>query len=227
MGHPGEPTNRERQAEQRRNQLIDIALDLFAEKGVGGATIKDIATRAGVAQGLVYHYFDSKEDLLPAIIERHGPIQPMTELLASVSGRPAAEGLPLLAHGVYRIASERRKLLSVLAREILVRPEMRLLALGVRARLLAVAGAYLDSRIALGELRPHDTTVTLQTLAASVIPLAVVGLEPEPYITHLVETLLHGVAVSTNAASVAANTQTTDQQPTHPEGGPAEPPAAR
>lgn len=194
MGHPGGPTNRERQAEQRRNQLIDAALDLFAEKGVDGATIKDIATRVGVAQGLVYHYFASKEDLLSAIIERHGPVQPMSALLTGVYGRPAAEGLPLLAHGVYQVASERRKLLSVLAREILVRPEMRVMALGVRAQMLAIAGAYLDSRIALGELRPHDTTVTLQSLAASVIPLAVVGLEPEPYITHLVQMLLRGIA---------------------------------
>ena len=217
MGHPGGPTNRERQAEQRRNQLIDTALDLFAEKGVDGATIKDIATRVGVAQGLVYHYFDSKEDLLSAIIERHGPVQPFSALLASVYERPAAEGLSLLAHGVYRVASERRKLLSVLAREILVRPEMRLMALGVRAQVLAIAGAYLDSRIALGELRPHDTTVTLQSLAASVVPLAVVGLEPEPYITHLVEILLRGVA--------APGYNPANDQPTGPRAAPAKPTA--
>lgn len=194
MAHPGEPTSRERQAEQRRTQLIDTALDLFAEKGVDGATIKDIATRAGVAQGLVYHYFASKDDLLGAIIERHGPVQPLRALLASLTDLPAAEGLLALAHGVYGIAQERRKLLSIAAREVLVRPEMRPVALGVRAQILAAVGAYLDSRIALGELRPHDTTVTIQTLAASVIPLAIVGLEPEPYITHLVETLLHGIA---------------------------------
>ncbi len=219
MGHPGAPTSRERQAEQRRNQLIDTALDLFAEKGVDGATIKDIATRAGVAQGLVYHYFDRKEDLLPAIIERHGPIQPMITLLAGIYGRPAAEGLSMLAHGVYQLASERRKLLSVLAREILVRPEMRLMALGVRARMLGAAGAYLDSRIALGELRPHDTAVTLQTLAASVVPLAVVGLEPEPYITHLVETLLHGVAISDGHGEAPADGHHTASA----DGGPARP----
>ena len=205
MAHPGEPTNRERQAEQRRTQLIDTALDLFAEKGVDGATIKDIATRAGVAQGLVYHYFDSKEDLLGAIIERYGPVQPLRALLASLADLPAAEGLLALAHGVYGIAQERRKLLSIVAREALVRPEMRPVALGVRAQVLAAVGAYLDSRIALGELRPHDTTVTIQTLAASVVPLAIFGLEPEPYITHLVGTLLHGIAAPSHAPSQPAS----------------------
>jgi len=51
------PTRRELQAQERRNQLIDAALALFAEKGLDNTTIKDLAARVGVAQGLIYHYF--------------------------------------------------------------------------------------------------------------------------------------------------------------------------
>ncbi|HLY30617.1 MAG TPA: TetR/AcrR family transcriptional regulator [Ktedonobacterales bacterium] len=193
---PGRSTSRERQAEQRRIQLIDIALDLFSEKGVDGATIKDIAAQAGVAQGLVYHYFDSKEALLLAVIERHGPIEPLRALLAQVFSQSAREGLSTLAHGAYHIMSARKKLLRVVLREALLRPEMRETMMQVRAQILAVVGAYLESRVAQGELRPHNTEVAMQTLAATVASLVLGGFPPDPFIDQLVEMMVKGLTAS-------------------------------
>ncbi|MEO7075761.1 MAG: TetR/AcrR family transcriptional regulator [Ktedonobacterales bacterium] len=191
---PERPTRREQQAEQRRAQLIDTALDLFAEKGVESTTIKDIATHADVAQGLVYHYFDSKDALFMAVIERHGPIKPARELMTQVYGHPASEKLPEIAHAMYRLASEREKLLRIVLREALTRPEMRQVLLLVRGQMLAIVGGYLQSRIAAGELRPHATDVTLQTMALSILSLVLLGLPPDPYIDDLVETVLHGIS---------------------------------
>jgi len=57
------PTKRKRQAEERRKQLIDTALKLFAAKGFENTTTKNIAEAAGVAQGLIYHYFGGKEEI--------------------------------------------------------------------------------------------------------------------------------------------------------------------
>jgi AcrR family transcriptional regulator len=68
----GQPTRRELQAQERRNQLIDSALTLFAEKGFERTTIKDLSEAARVAQGLIYHYFESKEELLFAAVDKHG-----------------------------------------------------------------------------------------------------------------------------------------------------------
>ncbi len=48
------PTKRDLQAETRRSQLLDIALALFAERGVENVSIKDLATEAGVAQGPIH-----------------------------------------------------------------------------------------------------------------------------------------------------------------------------
>jgi AcrR family transcriptional regulator len=45
---------RDLQAETRRNQLLDIALALFAERGVENVSLKDLAAEANVAQGLIY-----------------------------------------------------------------------------------------------------------------------------------------------------------------------------
>jgi len=54
--------------QQRVIQILDTALDVFAHKGFHSATIADIAQKAGVAKGLLYHYYNSKEELLSHIV---------------------------------------------------------------------------------------------------------------------------------------------------------------
>lgn len=54
--------------QQRVMQILDAALDVFAHKGFHSATIADIAQKAGVAKGLLYHYYSSKEELLSHIV---------------------------------------------------------------------------------------------------------------------------------------------------------------
>ncbi|MDH4137512.1 MAG: TetR/AcrR family transcriptional regulator [Anaerolineae bacterium] len=62
--------SRERLIEERRNQILDAAALLFARKGYKGATIREIAREAGVAEGTIYNYFDSKHDLLISLPQR-------------------------------------------------------------------------------------------------------------------------------------------------------------
>jgi AcrR family transcriptional regulator len=50
--------------EERRRQILHAAVRAFARKGYHASRVSDIATEAGVAYGLVYHYFASKEGLL-------------------------------------------------------------------------------------------------------------------------------------------------------------------
>ncbi|MEW5846980.1 MAG: helix-turn-helix domain-containing protein [Bacteroidota bacterium] len=54
--------------QQRVMQILDAALDVFAHKGFHSATIADIAQKAGIAKGLLYHYYSSKEELLSHIV---------------------------------------------------------------------------------------------------------------------------------------------------------------
>lgn len=53
----------------RRQQILEAALDLFSEQGLKGATSKDIAERAEVTHGLIYFYFTSKEELFKAAFD--------------------------------------------------------------------------------------------------------------------------------------------------------------
>jgi len=62
------PTKREQQKEERRKQILAAALKVFTEKGFHAANVSDVAAAAGVSQGTIYWYFDSKEDLFQAAI---------------------------------------------------------------------------------------------------------------------------------------------------------------
>ncbi|MFD0698719.1 TetR/AcrR family transcriptional regulator [Paenibacillus sp. GCM10027628] len=56
--------------EQRRDIILEGALNCFAEKGYGGTTIDDIAIRLGISKGAIYTYFPSKEDIYIRLMEK-------------------------------------------------------------------------------------------------------------------------------------------------------------
>ncbi|MCK6546112.1 TetR/AcrR family transcriptional regulator [Myxococcota bacterium] len=56
-------------AADRRKQILQAAVEVFAERGFHRTRVSDIAKRAGVAYGLIYHYFDSKDDVLSSVFE--------------------------------------------------------------------------------------------------------------------------------------------------------------
>lgn len=59
---------RKEQKEMRRQQIIYAALELFVSKGYAATKITDIASKANMSTGLLFHYFDSKEHLYEEII---------------------------------------------------------------------------------------------------------------------------------------------------------------
>jgi AcrR family transcriptional regulator len=62
----GNGTRRNLPAEERRREMLDAALDLFSEKGMG-ITVQELADRVNVTQPLVHRYFPAKADLIAAI----------------------------------------------------------------------------------------------------------------------------------------------------------------
>jgi AcrR family transcriptional regulator len=56
--------------EQRRTQLLDIGMQLFADRSYEDVWIEEVAEIAGVSRGLMYHYFPTKRDFFAAIVER-------------------------------------------------------------------------------------------------------------------------------------------------------------
>ena len=77
--------------EERPGQILVAAMDVFAEHGIAGARLEEIASRAGVSKGTIYLYFQSKEDLFRAVV-REIVVPRMVETEQAVRGAtPTAE----------------------------------------------------------------------------------------------------------------------------------------
>jgi AcrR family transcriptional regulator len=74
---------------QRREQLLDVGRALFAERGFDGASIEEIASRAGVSKPVVYEHFRSKEGLYAVVVDRE-----MEHLLDSITSALTAPAHP-------------------------------------------------------------------------------------------------------------------------------------
>jgi TetR/AcrR family acrAB operon transcriptional repressor len=61
---------RSARAERRRHRILDAAAHCFGLNGFTKTTVEEIASNAGVSKGLVYAYFESKDDLLDAVLDR-------------------------------------------------------------------------------------------------------------------------------------------------------------
>ena len=96
-----ERTVAERQpgAEEKRRRILDAAVRVFARRGFHASRVGDIAEEAGVAHGLLYHYFSSKDEVLQTVFREN-----WAELLerfeqVEASDEPADEKL----HGIVKI----------------------------------------------------------------------------------------------------------------------------
>lgn len=59
-----------KEANVRKNEILDAAARLFAEKGFDNTSTSDIMSAVGIAKGTLYHHFKSKEDIMDSLIER-------------------------------------------------------------------------------------------------------------------------------------------------------------
>jgi TetR/AcrR family transcriptional regulator len=79
-----EPSHSRLPASKRREQLIEVAADLFSQKGFNGTTTREIATAAGVTEAIIFRHFETKEQLYTAIIDRYLDVPGKVEWLADV-----------------------------------------------------------------------------------------------------------------------------------------------
>ena len=88
--------------EDKRRQLLDAAVRVFARKGFHASRVGDIAEEAGVAHGLLYHYFTSKDQVLEAVFHENWNV--LLARIASVeeTDEPAADQLRHIAAIVLR-----------------------------------------------------------------------------------------------------------------------------
>lgn len=80
-----------KEAEVRKNEILDVADELFGKKGFDGTSTNDILEKVGIARGTLYHHFKSKEDIMDALMERYSD-----RLLGAAQAVAADKTIPLV-----------------------------------------------------------------------------------------------------------------------------------
>ncbi|TVQ87963.1 MAG: TetR/AcrR family transcriptional regulator [Deltaproteobacteria bacterium] len=119
MSTDGRTRRAQEAREQRRGQILDAALAVFAEQGYHQTSVTDLVKAAGVARGTFYLYFDSKAAIFHELLDGL-----LTELGETIQGVDTREGAPPIPtqleatlHRVLRALSDNEALCRILFRE--------------------------------------------------------------------------------------------------------------
>jgi len=112
------PAARRALTQERRQQILKAAATVFAAKGFDRATIADIARTAGIAEGSIYNYFTSKDDLLISILREaiQPPVESVSAMMqsASVDALPPEQMLTLMAQNLVTTIRQNAHLFRIL-----------------------------------------------------------------------------------------------------------------
>jgi TetR/AcrR family transcriptional regulator, fatty acid metabolism regulator protein len=138
--------------EEKRQLLLRAAVRVFAQKGFHAARVGDIAEEAGVAYGLLYHYFRSKDEVLETIFRAT-----WTDMLATVesiaeTGEPGREQLRKVTEVILRTWRRDPDLVRVLVREVTRSPQLQRQVDEIAAALRSLQ-AIVERGQAAGEFR--------------------------------------------------------------------------
>lgn len=86
-----------KEAEERRNEILDAADALFGQKGFDGTSTNDILEKVGIARGTLYYHFKSKEDIMDALIDRYN-----IRLLSTAQEIAADTSIPVIER-IFRV----------------------------------------------------------------------------------------------------------------------------
>ena len=112
-------------AENKRAQILQAAVRVFARQGYEATRVGDVAKDAGVAYGLVYHYFGSKEAVLEAVFREAWGRLLAAVALAEETGEDASEQLTLVVKIVLRTWRDDPDLVRLLVREVTRSPHIQ------------------------------------------------------------------------------------------------------
>lgn len=165
---------RDQLLEARRNQILDAAAVVLAEKGFHNATTKEIAATAGVSEGTIYNYFDNKFGLLIGLMSRLAEVDQLpAEMSASVQSDVRDFFVSAFEHRLDRIESGEGLLQAILP-EVFVNPDLR--RQFYREYVLPITillERYVEDQVERGRLRPVDVSLTVRALQATFVGLLV------------------------------------------------------
>jgi AcrR family transcriptional regulator len=194
--------------EERRSQILAVAVSLFSDRGFRGTTTKEIAQAAGVSEAMVFRHFATKEELYAAILdykcsgEKFDPHKLAAEAIKNKDDRAVFESLAVEALNHYEKDPEFQRLLlhSALEKHQLaqiffnefVRPVYEFLGSYIRDRQRDGAFVEVDPKIVvrcfLGMVLHHSLNNNLWDPERRLL-----NISNEAAAKHFTEILLHGI----------------------------------
>jgi AcrR family transcriptional regulator len=205
---PGQPKWR-RRSEARPGEIVQAALEVFAEKGFAAARLDDIARQAGVSKGALYLYFETKEDLFRAVVrEAVAPNLDMVEAMLAQATLPFPDLLRLLFARIVMVigASRMGAVAKLVIGESRNFPELaRVWHDEVVSRALTAISGAIAAAQARGEVRPGDPRFHAFSIMGPVLtgviwretftPIGAPALDLEALVRQHAETVIAGLAV--------------------------------
>ncbi len=158
---------RERRIAARKEQILDAAAQVFAEKGFHRATTKEIAEAADVSEGTIYNYFGSKNDLLIGMMARIGESQVPPEVFEQGALKDAREFYTALLQHRHTFTWQNKSILQTVLSEILTNQEMRdRYNEQIVEPYLSTFEQYVSVQVEQGRIRQADAELTTRYLFA-------------------------------------------------------------
>ena len=197
-------------AEDRKLQILRVAVSLFSQRGFGGTTTKEIAQAAGVSEAMVFRHFATKQELYSEILDHKAcsgdsmnPEQMVAEALKQKDDRAVFEQLALGALDHHECDPEFQRLLMYAALERHELAEM-FFEKFVR-RVYELLGGYISERQRDGAMVEVDPAIVVRSFIGMIIHHSInnnlwdpnrrlLKISNEDAAKHFTDILLHGIS---------------------------------
>jgi AcrR family transcriptional regulator len=161
----------------RRNQILDAATRVFADKGFHRSTIHDIAAAAHIADGTIYNYFANKTDLLLGLLDRLNESDQRAEHFAAGAEASFTAFFSAYLRERMTMLWSNIEVFQAVLPELLSNSELRERYFQqVIAPTLRIGETYYQLLSDEGQVRPVDAALAVRVLAGSVIGLLLIQL---------------------------------------------------
>jgi len=175
----------EQHARSRREEILQAAAALFAEKGYQRTAVREIADRAGIAPGTIYLYFDSKGDLLIELMTRLTELEELDADVAQSFQTDARSFLSVICQGRMRRLVENEEMVRAIIPQMLVQPALRERFYDQLIQpLITLLEQYVETRIEQGDIRPVDVPLTVRAVQSTFIGLLIVRILGDEELQH-------------------------------------------
>jgi AcrR family transcriptional regulator len=157
-------------AEERRQEIIRAAMEVFAKNGFGGSTTREIAENAGISEAMIYSHFRNKEDLYTAIIdEKLQESEPLYYPLDAIRNRDDQRVFATIVSNYLHRHGEDTTLLRLLLFSALEGHELAsMFVAGPVRKFFEFLADYIRERIDEGAFKPVNPVITSRCLLGMV-----------------------------------------------------------